>query len=200
VSAAHGQLILKRCAARKVILSEVDRDDAVLDATSCLFKTIEVARGQVRLEYCSILEQILAEVMLISDCILLGRIRKDRTSLELPHQGCIRYSRCNQNTFDDIAATELSPSVNSGSCTSDIPLFFSQTFGQPGCGVMLAASSDRIKYGAEDGSEMGAYHHLRYTLKQDAVIDKLEDFLPLGIEAILLNDPTLNCVPPLSIG
>ncbi|WP_281556864.1 hypothetical protein [Thalassomonas sp. RHCl1] len=192
-----GQLKLTGCAVRKLIASDPEKDVPVLDAKSSLIKTIEVASGMIQLEYCTVLEVILAEVVLISDCILLKRIRKDRVDMDPPEKGCIRFSRFEPQAFNvGLDPQDEQLLVNLGSCTSDNPNFINLTFGEPGCGVLWANSSESIKYGAEDGGEMGAYHDDLMILKQDAVIDKLADFLPVGFEAVLVSDVSLNCAPP----
>jgi len=43
---------------------------------------------------------------------------------------------------------------------------------------------------------MGAYHHKYYSLKWEAVLDKMREFLPVGIEPILIQDTRLLRVPP----
>lgn len=53
--------------------------------------------------------------------------------------------------------------------------------------------------GAEDGGELGAYHERRLVLRQRAVLEKLREFLPVGIEALFVSDATLACAPPKAI-
>ena len=42
---------------------------------------------------------------------------------------------------------------------------------------------------------MGAYHHKHYALRDEAVIDKLNDYLPVGIEPVLIPDIRLLRIP-----
>ena len=58
--------------------------------------------------------------------------------------------------------------------------------------MLHPATSESIQFGAEDGGEMGAFHHRYYCRSQAAVIDKLKDYLPLGIEPVLLPDVSLD--------
>jgi hypothetical protein len=62
--------------------------------------------------------------------------------------------------------------------------------------VLHHATPPSIRFGAEDGGEMGAYHDRRYALAVEAVRTKLEDFLPLGLQAVLIPDPRLLVAPP----
>ena len=192
-----GQLKLRNCAARKVVINDAEKDVPVLDAKSSLLKTIEVAKGMIQLEYCTVLEVILAEVVLIRDGRVLKIIREDRVDMDPPERGCIRYSRYEPQVFNlGVDPQDEQLLVNQSSCTHDSPIFLNDTFGEPGCGVLMTVNKASIKYGAEDGGEMGAFHDDLMILKQDAVIDKLADFLPVGLEAVLINDFSLNCAPP----
>jgi hypothetical protein len=62
--------------------------------------------------------------------------------------------------------------------------------------VLHPAADERLRFGAEDGGEMGACHLFAYTLRERAVLEKLKDFLPVGIEAVLAPDASLVCAPP----
>ena len=53
-----------------------------------------------------------------------------------------------------------------------------------------------VQSGAEDGGEMGAYHDRRYVLRRQAVLEKLQEYLPVGMEAVIISDPSLPCAPP----
>ena len=72
-------------------------------------------------------------------------------------------------------------------------------FGEPGYGVLDPVTPDAIRFGAEDGGEMGACHHKYYSLKAEAVLDKMREFLPVGMEPVLIQDPRLLHVPPEQI-
>ena len=50
-------------------------------------------------------------------------------------------------------------------------------FGEYGYGVLAPVTPDAIRVGAEDGGEMGVYHHKHYSLKVEAVLDKMQTFL-----------------------
>jgi hypothetical protein len=69
-------------------------------------------------------------------------------------------------------------------------------FGDMDYGVLDPVTSDAIRFGAEDGGEMGACHHKYYSLKAEAVLDKMREFLPVGIEPVLIQDTRLLHVPP----
>ena len=168
-----------------------------LDARDCLFDEVEVTHGTVRLEYCTVMKSLDCKRLLASDCILPDGEVVDAVT------GCVRYSRVPQSLLDrpDHILLRHKPSV-----TTDKPVFFdfatchstggASTFGDPGYGVLHPATPPTICFGAEDNGEVGAYHHRRYCLQSAAVLDKLQDFLPLGIEPVLIPDERLMQRPP----
>ena len=182
-----GRVELLDCAARKVEVHSIDFSKPVITAKSCLFKSLQAARGVSRLEYCTVLDETLTEIISASDCIFLGLMKKDHTSDAEPQSDCVRYSsiRVDQDVTD----------LHTFSGTRDAPVFFSNVFGEYGCGVLHPASSVSITQGSEDGSEMGAYHDDYLTLLADAVVDKLKDYLPVGLEAVVVHDQRLLQIP-----
>ena len=77
------------------------------------------------------------------------------------------------------------------------PLFLNKNFGQPGCAVLHPASNSVTRQGAEDGGEMGAYHHRHFVLREQAVLDKLKEFLPVTQQPVLI--PHSNWGTPIPI-
>ena len=187
-----GCLQLEKCAVRKVLLHSRDISRPLLDATDSLFKIIENPRALSRLEYCTVLDHTLSEAIEASDCLFVGYIRKDRLSPAPPAAGCIRFSRVHPKQAGGGAH------IFRSSVSRDAVSMFSRTFGEPGCGVLHPESSEAVCFGAEDGGEVGAYHHRHYCLRRKAVLDKLGDYMPVGMEAVLIPDERLGCKPPTS--
>jgi hypothetical protein len=188
--------------------SETDPDGnaelPVLDARDCLFGEIHAKVAEVGLEYCTVLGEVTARRVLASDCLFAGEVGiGDQTE---DGSSCVRYSR--------IPPELASPSVTwlrRPATTSEEPAFFDLEFGRPegvpsspefgraGCGVLHPATPETICFGAEDGGEMGAYHRDRHCLQRAAVVEKLKDFLPVGIDAALVPDPRLVAETPEEI-
>ena len=81
-------------------------------------------------------------------------------------------------------------------CVGDVHEGRKAKFGESGYGVLDPITFDAIRFGAEDGGEMGTYHHKYYSLKAEAVLDKMREFLPVGIEPVLIQDThLLRAVP-----
>ncbi len=205
-----GTVHLVGCAARQLKVPTAELDEPVIIAHACLFKEIEASDGLIQLEYCTVLDTLLAAHLNASDSILLPPLRADTATNDVPAAGCIRYSRLFHIPAPAKSGAEpdadwLSQGLRSplrcfgNSCTTEQPRFWHRNFGQPGCGVLHPDAKPAFRFGAEDGGEMGAYHDLRYTLREQAVLDKLTEFLPVGMEAVLVADPSLACVPPEAI-
>lgn len=190
----EGQLVLRDCAALEIDAESNDMDDPVVDATGSLVGSL-VTAGLARLEYVTVLGGLKAGWLQVSDSILAGSVEVPAI-VDKTHPGhCVRYSRID-------AATQ---NVVTRFCTGAVPLFVEldfddgrrpAQFGEPGCGVLHPACPRAIRSGSEDGGEMGAFHDRRYSLALDAVSTKLQDFLPLGLDAVLIPDPRLYGVPP----
>lgn len=191
IDVPRGRLVLRSSAANQVNAGNSDPEEPVVDAVGSLIGGLEVA-GLVRLEYVTLLGGLTARRLQASDSILGGTVTVPLNETELDH--CVRYSRIDAST-----------KVLTRFCTPSAPLFveldFSDGrrpahFGEPGCGVLHPACPRAIRSGAEDGGEMGAFHDRRYSLALEAVSAKLQDFLPLGLDAVLIPDPRLHGVPP----
>ena len=177
-----GQIVLNGCAARKVEVHSIDYHRPVLTAKDTLFKNIQAARGIVRLEYCTVLDTTLSEILYASDCIFIGLIKKHHDVLDPPDKGCIRYSALNKE--------QQQGGMQYAKITQQAPVFFNTHFGERSCAVLHPAAPKAIVNGAEDGSEMGCYDHRYYSLLNAAIIDKLQDYLPLGKQACVIPDET----------
>lgn len=204
-------------------LSDDDNGDVMpsLDATDCLFDELTVASGLARLEYCTVMQAANCMHLQASDCIFAGSIEsvtKPNTGMQPPSfLNCVRYSVIPADLDQGIAKAlrliDESNKITLGSNTLETPVFIQfdyctkdngrwtfdpgpAEFGEPGYGVLDPVTSDAIRFGAENGGEMGAYHHKYYSLKAEAVLDKMREFLPVGIEPVLIQDTRLLHVPP----
>jgi hypothetical protein len=48
---------------------------------------------------------------------------------------------------------------------------------------LWACTSDRIRRGADDGGEMGAFHFLLAPLRESDLSLRLQEYLPVGLSA-----------------
>jgi hypothetical protein len=183
LQADSGRIELEQCAGRKIEVHSIDYEKPVISAHACLFKSLQAARGLAQLEYCTVLETSLIEIVNASDCIFLGLIKKDHLSDQPPLKGCLRFSRVSRiQNKGGMSYTQVN--------RARIEMF-EQTFGKRSCGVLHPACSQSVSRGAQDNTEMGAYHNEFYSLLADAVVDKLNDYLPVGTNAVVIPDKRL---------
>jgi len=182
-----GRVELVDCAARKVEVHSIDEERPVISAKNCLIKQLQAARGLSLLEYCTVLDSTLSEVLQASDCIFLGKIRKDHLPITPPDHGCVRYSRIHKD--------QMSGGMKMAHNSTRLPHLFEEKFAKRSCGVLHPATLEAIRHGAEDGAEMGAYHSAYLSLLAEAVVDKLSDYLPLGVTAVVIPDQRMVDIP-----
>jgi hypothetical protein len=197
-------LNLERVAAGDVrVASTAPVDDAgkiqpVLTAHDCLFDQVAVPNGLARLTYTTVLNQFSSSLLEASDTLFVTDLTLDPGTEAHPH--CIRFSRIP----DGLAVAFVRMLGN----TTESPIFYEfefdeggqvvrrrSVFGEPGCATLHPATAEAIRFGAEDGGEMGAYHGRRYSMLLAAVQDKLNDFLPVGMEAVVVPDLRLHRLP-----
>ena len=182
-----GRVELLDCAARRVEVHSVDYDQPVITARNCLIRAVQAVRGVSLLEYCTVLGGTLTEVIQASDCILLGLIRKDHATDDPPESGCVRYSR--------VTKAQAVGGMRFHEVSRELPVMFTTQFGERSCGVLHPATPAAIRHGAEDGGEMGAFHGDYLSLLAEAVVQKLEDYLPVGLDAVVIPDEGLRQMP-----
>ncbi len=202
VTVDGGRVELRGVAARKLVVKTAGIGRPVLVAVDCLFEEVVAEDGLVRLEYTTVTGPLSCRRLEASDSIFAGAVTLTGTALDRK-ASCVRYSRIPEDLTDELAESRRPESTSDQPAFSDFKMCDSEgvvhsslDFGEPGHAVLHPASPPSICFGAEDGGEMGAYHHRRYCLQSSAVLEKLKDFLPVGIEAVLVPDPRLLTAPP----
>ena len=223
VDAGGGKLVLIRSAAKSLVVNSALSYDGSgevmpsLEATDCLFDNLDVSFGLARLEYCTVMKRAGCKHLQASDSIFAGSITsvsKPNTGMQAPSFfNCVRYSvipaDLDQGIANVLRLVDASDTTTPGSNTLEIPVFVqfvycssdghehrTAMFGEPGYGVLDPVTPGAIRFGAEDGGEMGVCHHKYFSLKDEAVLDKMREFLPVGIEPVLIQDTRLLHVPP----
>ena len=209
----NGRVAFANCAVRELHIHTVSTVTPVTEAQGSLFKRLLAPRSLVRLQGVTILERLVAERLEASDCIFQTNPRKDLIDDDVPSGGCIRYSRLTHLPLPPDPKDPNYPhppddpewqsqahrsALRTHGCTTEAALFWNMQFGKCGCAVLHPSARSELRFGGEDGSEMGACHDLRYTLREQAVMDKLSEYLPVGMEAVLVADNSLVCAPPES--
>lgn len=166
----------------------------------CLFERIS-AEGEavpgtpdLTLIHCSVLgESKLGGVRLLaSDCIF-GGVGEDRLDLDLSGPGhAIRYSRVPPGLAETFAPPHRAFEVNHAT-----PRYFSDVFGEPGCGLLTLDADPALSRGGEDGRALGVSHVFAHVRRVRAVLDRVAEHLPVGVSAAFQFDARLDCMPPL---
>jgi hypothetical protein len=135
-----------------------------------------------------------------SEAIFTAAVTSQRTQ-----QGCVRFSyvppgsltprrfRCQPDlaVADAIAAALQADPLLSIAAQQQIsqdvqsrivPSFTTTRYGQPAFAQLLLSCPVEIRTGAEDGSEMGAFCHLKQPQRESNLKIRLREYLPFGLE------------------
>lgn len=155
-------------------------EDPELSIVDSLIETLVVSGdGLCRLEYCTVLKALESQRLEASDCVLRSEPEPPAFSELNLRYCCAPWAPL--GPIDASVGRLYEPTI-----TRDQPRFLNEIFGEPGCGVLHPGAVTAIREGAEDGGELGAYHHLHFVLREEALIDKLRDFLPVTQEPVLI--------------
>jgi hypothetical protein len=153
-------------------------------------------------ERTTFLGDVSARDVTASECLFADRVYAARTQ-----QGCMRYSyvppgdpagdsqtprryACQPDTAI-AAALAAQPGADSAAqaAIADAvrqrvrPVFVSRAYGDPGFGQLDPACCAEIATGAEDGSEMGVYSHVKQAQRLDNITRRVAEYLPAGVTA-----------------
>jgi hypothetical protein len=193
LTVGNARLELDRCAVRNVIASKIDLDVPVLIATDCLLQDLQATSGLAQLECCTVLGRTVCAAVQAIDTLFVGNLYGDVGQNTLAGIVCLSRVRVPPEL---LAGVKDAVRKRIQHAATEVPVFFSSEFGVAGAGVLHPATPASIREGAEDGGELGAYHHQRLSLRWEAVRDKFAEYLPFGMEAVLIPDARLSCAPP----
>lgn len=145
--------------------------------------------GSITLSRCTVLGRIAAHRLQASECIL-----HELTVVDDLQDGCVRFTAW-------ASGSKLPRQYESVAMRQAAPLFTSLSFGQPGYAQLLAnadaqilpaASSattpqNTISAGAEDGAEMGAYARDKNPIRAQALMLKLQEYMPAGLAPVIID-------------
>ncbi|GAA4005754.1 hypothetical protein GCM10022247_29260 [Allokutzneria multivorans] len=116
------------------------------------------------------------QIGLVDNSVLLGEVCVARRM-----DGCIRFSwvepgsrtprrhECQPETTESVGRLR--------------PRFTSLRYGQPGYAQLALDCSEEVRRGADDGSEMGAFHDLFQPQREDNLRARIDEFTPAGCDA-----------------
>jgi hypothetical protein len=144
---------------------------------------LALSAGTVGMARTTVIGDTLIHRLHASDSILTGF-----TLVEDAEDGCVRFSA--------VSSASFTPRRYLSALTvPDAPLFTSTAFGQPGYAQLLEAA-DRaiasaptgvtITAGAESGSEMGAYSSDLAPVKENGLLIKYGEYMPMGVTPVIV--------------
>ena len=145
---------------------------------------LAVASASASLTRVTVLGPLYAHDLQLSDSIVTGLAVVDNIQL-----GCVRFSAI-------VPGSAVPRQYESVLIEEDAPLFTSDAFGQPGYGQLLESVDDAVlpgsdgsslSTGADSGSEMGAYCADGNPLKEQALLIKYAEYMPLGLTPVLVH-------------
>ncbi len=155
-------------------------------------------------ERSTLIGQLHARLLELSESIVSGHIETVRTQ-----HGCVRFSyvrpgsrtprryRCQPDLAAGKAvhdALARNPALSAAAQaqirafveTRLVPAFSAVEYGQPAYAQLRLTSPIEIRTGSEDGSEMGAFSHLKQPQRESNLRIRLEEYLPFGLEPGIL--------------
>ncbi len=138
-------------------------------------------------------EVFVKELILANEVIFTGEVLAEKTQV-----GCVRFSYVSLNSRTprrfrcqpDLALSafakklghELLPNESAYVLSRVKPGFTSMHYGHPAYCQLNYFCPEEIKTGAEDGSEMGVFRHLRQPQRKVNLRIRLEEYLPFGLK------------------
>ena len=193
------RLKLERCAVHTLAVGTAD-DEPIVQADDCLLQSVSSLAGKafVQLVHCTVLGNTQTDRLWASDCIFVGALQDVECGAG---ESCIRYSSAPNLANLTACTPEKAPSntveaprfvkLRIHDAEADTCELRTARFGEPGAGVLDLTTPEDVCLGAENGGEMGAGNHLFYCAGIDALLRKLDDFLPFGQEAVASYDHRL---------
>ena len=178
--------------------------DALSDAGNALAGTGGAAGPPLTGERSTVFGQLNIRQLSLSESIVTGHVETVRTQ-----EGCVRFSwvpdgsrtprrfRCQPDLAVDAAiedALARNPALTLAERTQVTnfvlgylrPGFSAVRYGRPEYAQLRLSSPLEIRTGAEDGSEMGAFSHVKQPQRESNLRIRLDEYLPFGLQAGIL--------------
>jgi hypothetical protein len=145
---------------------------------------LAVADATVQLTQVTVLGRTAVHRLCASDTIL-----RDFAAVDDTQQGCVRFSAYTSGSA--IPRQYLSAAIPDGA-----PIFTSDAYGQPGYAQLLdtadaaivgGATDASISSGAENNSEMGAFCADLNPVKEQGLLIKYAEYMPLGLTPVIVH-------------
>ncbi len=167
--------------------------DGLVDATDAAAVAISGQSGGfgalLELEQATVIGRVKADALeLVSNSLLIAQVPDGTDPDAWPgpvlarrrQDGCVRFSY--------VPPGSLTPRRNQCRPERDAdaarvkPVMTSLRYGEPGYGQLADATAAEIRSGADDESELGAFHHLRLPRREAHLRARLDEHLRFGLE------------------
>ncbi len=163
--------------------------DSIVDATArtlpaCAALDGAGAGAALTVIGCTVIGKVHAQILtLVSNSIFWSQLAPGdtwRSTLiaERRQQGCVRYSFLPVKAIVPRRYRCVDQAL-----ASVQPLFFTLRYGHPAYLKLLACTDSKIRRGAEDAGEMGAFHFVQAPQRESDLKIRLQEFLPVGLQA-----------------
>jgi hypothetical protein len=166
--------------------------------------TVGASGPPVKIERSTVIGHLSAKTLNASETIFTQSVETVRTQ-----EGCVRFSyiapgsraprryRCQPDLAVEKAIGEtlkIKPGLTAAEKAQIrnftegwlVPSFTARRYGQPAYAQLHLACPEEIRTGAEDGSEMGAFCHLKQPQRESNLRMRLQEYLPFGLQAGLI--------------
>jgi hypothetical protein len=130
---------------------------------------IDMATTAVSLEHVTVVGDTLAPALMASNAILFGQV-----TLGDAANSCFRYTRYPQEVTG----------VRLFRCTTLLPIFSSFQFGHPAYLGLNVNTPAALRRGGEEGGEMGVWYAAGIPWREQNVMLKLREYLPVGLKPV----------------
>lgn len=199
VSHAFTNIELERCITAPLHIiadAKVSLRECIVDATAKNFVafrgpgTNALAEGAaLTLESCTVIGKVhTRQLTLASDCLFVAALTNGSDTWKAPlwaerrQQGCVRFSYIPLGSRTP-ARYHCQPEDEK---QQTWPQFTSLRYGDSGYCQLLQSTSDKVRRGAHDESEMGVLHGLYQPQRETNLRVRLEEYLRFGLEAGLI--------------
>jgi hypothetical protein len=167
-------------------LASVSLTNCIVDATdpsNTAYAAADETTGGAALTMngCTVVGRVQASVLqYVSDCIFWASDDRKGTSAlvaDRRQQGCVRFSFL---PFRAVVPAQYQ--CVQQAVAGVFPAFVTTRYGQPGYLKLMACTDDSIRRGADDGSEMGAYHFVMAPQRESDLQIRLQEYVPVGME------------------
>lgn len=183
-----GNLTLERCAVSNVLVTERRSGSPMCIVNDSLVREIQVAKGTVQLEHSTVMKSICCNTLLASDSILAVKTIRRDLDTTASVEGLLRYCTITPG-LPEAHVQDLQR--ESATVREETVQFLETKWRKTGCGVVIRGSSDFVENGAENLGVLGSFNHRFFTRRFKAMKKKVAEYLPLGMDAVVIEDPLL---------